>query len=193
MDATWSPFQDGGWVYYQGAGYMWVSSYPWGWMPYRYGNWAFVPGFGWVWQPGYWNSWYGNSWYGIPHVVNPPVRTKVPTPPVRGHQTVMVGLGLAANPAAGAPRRLTINPGSAGIGVPRGSVRHLDHIAKTMDRTSRPVVVATAPPVSTATPTTGFRKSSTSTSTSTRGGSSPGMAPIGAPHRSSAPPSSRPH
>jgi Family of unknown function (DUF6600) len=188
IDAAWSPFQDGGWAFYPGAGYMWVSGYPWGWMPYNYGNWAFVPGFGWVWQPGYYNP-----WYGIPQVVNPPVRTKVPTPPVRGQQTVMMGLGLAANPAAGAPRRLTINPGSAGFGVPRGSVRHLDHVAKTMDRTSRPVVVATAPPVSSTAPTTGFGTSSTSTSTSTRGGTPTGTTPMGAPHRSTAPPPLRPH
>jgi hypothetical protein len=186
IGANWSPFQDGGWAFYPGAGYMWVSGYPWGWMPYNYGNWAFVPGFGWVWQPGYWNS-----WNGIPRAVNPPVRTKVPTPPVRGHQTVMVGLGLAANPAAGAPRRLTINPGSASFGVPRGSVRHLDRLAKTMDRTSRPVVVATAPPVSTTAPTTGFGTSSSSSPM--RGGTSTGTAPMGAPHRSAAPPPSRPH
>jgi hypothetical protein len=189
IGADWSPFQDGGWAFYPGAGYMWVSGYPWGWMPYNYGNWAFAPGFGWVWQPGYYNP-----WYGIPQVANPPVRTKVPTPPVRGHQTVMVGLGLAANPAAGAPRRLTINPGSAGFGVPRGSVRHLDRVAKTMERTSRPVVVATAPPVSTTATPTGFgtSPSSPSTSPSMRGGTSTGMAPMGSPHRSSAPPS-RPH
>ena len=188
IGANWSPFQDGGWAFYPGSGYMWVSGYPWGWMPYNYGNWAFVPGLGWAWQPGYYNPWYG---YGIPQVVNPPVRTKVPTPPVRGRQTVMVGLGLAANPAAGAPRRLTINPGSAGFGVPRGSVRHLDHVAKTMDRTSRPVVVATAPPVSTTARSTGFGTSPSSPST--RGGTSTGMAPMGAPHRSSAPPPLRPH
>jgi len=184
IDTAWSPFQDGGWAFYPGAGYMWVSGYPWGWMPYNYGNWAFVPGFGWVWQPGYYNP-----WYGIPQVANPPVRTKVPTPPVRGHQTVMVGRGLAANPAAGAPRRLTINPGSAGFGVPRGSVRHLDHVAKTMDRTSRPVVVATAPPVSTTARSTGFGTSPSSLST--RGGT--GIAPMGAPQRSYAPPPVRPH
>lgn len=189
IDAAWSPFQDGGWAFYPGAGYMWVSGYPWGWMPYNYGNWAFVPGFGWVWQPGYYNP-----WYGIPQVVNPPVRAKVPTPPVRGHQTVMVGQGLAANPALGTPSRLTINPGSAGFGVPRGSVRHLDHLAKTMDRTSRPVVVATAPPVSTTATPTGVGTSSRSPSSpSMRGGTSSGMAPMGAPHRSSAPPPSRPH
>jgi len=188
LGANWSPFQDGGWAFYPGAGYMWVSGYPWGWMPYNYGNWAFAPGFGWVWQPGGFSPWYG---YGIPQVVNPPVRTKVPTPPVRGHQTVMVGLGLAANPGLGTPRRLTINPGSAGFGVPRGSVRHLDRLAKTMDRTSRPVVVSSAPPVRATAPTTGFGTSPTLTST--RGGTSTGTAPMGSPHRSAAPPPPRPH
>lgn len=131
--ASWSPFQDGAWAFYPGAGYMWVSGYPWGWMPSNYGNWVFVPGYGWVWQPGYFNT-----YSGIPRLVNPPVRTKVLTPPTSGHQTVMVGLGLTANPAGGLPRHLTIHPGSAGFGVPRGSVRHLDHVAKTMEHSSHP-------------------------------------------------------
>jgi len=183
IGANWSPFQDGGWAFYPGAGYMWVSGYPWGWMPYNYGNWAFVPGFGWVWQPGSWNS-----WYGVPQVVNAPVRTKLPTPPVIGHQTVMVGRGLSANPATGAPHHLTINPDSAGFGVPRGSVRHLDRVAKTMAQTSRPIVVATAPPPSTTTPTTGFGTGPTSI----RNGTSTGMAPLGGSHRSTGPPP-RPH
>jgi hypothetical protein len=188
IGANWSPFQDGGWAFYPGAGYMWVSGYPWGWMPYRYGNWAFVPGFGWVWQPGYWNS-----WYAIPQVVNPPVRTKVPTAPASGHKTVMVGLGLAANPAAGAPRRLTINPDSAGFGVPRGSVNHLDRLSKTMVRTSRPVVTATVRPVPAAAPASGFGGSSgPGSSGPLTGGTSTGM--TGATHRSAAPPPpTRPH
>ncbi len=183
LGANWSPFQDGGWAFYPGAGYMWVSGYPWGWMPYNYGNWAFAPGFGWVWQPGYWNA-----WNGIPQVVNPPVSTKVPTAPASGHQTVMVGLGLTANPATGAPRRLTINPGAASFGVPRGSVRHLDRLAKTMKQTSRPVVVATVRPVPATAPATSFGTGSTSM----REGTSTGMAPLGAPHRSTAP-TARPH
>jgi hypothetical protein len=180
IGANWSPFQDGAWAFYPGGGYMWVSGYPWGWMPYNYGSWVFAPGYGWIWQPGYFNY-----YSGIPRVVNPPVRTKVPTPPTRGHQTVLVGLGLTANPALGAPHRLTINPDSAGFGVPRGSVRHLDHVAKTMEHTSRPVTVATAPPVPAAPPAPVFGR----TSGPARGG----MAPVGAPHRSSPPPPSRPH
>jgi hypothetical protein len=35
IGADWSPFQDGGWAFYPGSGYMWVSGYPWGWMPYH--------------------------------------------------------------------------------------------------------------------------------------------------------------
>jgi hypothetical protein len=141
--ANWSPFQDGGWAFYPGAGYMWISGYPWGWMPYRYGNWVMAPGFGWVWQPGNWNS-----YYAVPRVVNAPVTTKLPVPPSSGNKTVMVGRGLATNPAAGTVRVLTITPGSAGFGVPRGSVDHLNNVAKKVDHTSRPVVVSTAPPVS---------------------------------------------
>lgn len=181
IGSNWDPFLDGAWAFYPGAGYMWVSGYPWGWMPYNYGNWAFVPGYGWVWQPGYFN-YYG----GIPQVVNPPVRTKVPTPPTRGHQTVLVGRGLTANPV-GAPRHLTIDPGSAGIGVPRGSVRHLDHVARTMTQTSRPVTVATVPPPSTSSSNAGFG----TRSPSMRGGSPMGTVPMAPPHRSAAP--SRPH
>src|SRR5208282_4772019 len=182
MDASWSPFQDGGWAFYPGAGYMWVSGYPWGWMPYNYGNWAFAPVYGWVWQPGNWNS-----WNALPRMVNAPVTTKVPTAPASGQQPVMVGLGLGANPAGDAPRRLTIKPGSAGFGVPRGSVSHLDRLAKTMERTSRPVVVSTVRPVSAMQPATGFgiRPSSGPM----RGGISTGTA---SPHTSTAP-SPRPH
>ncbi len=183
IGANWSPFQDGGWAFYPGAGYMWVSGYPWGWMPFNYGNWAFAPGYGYVWQPGNWNT-----FSGVPRVVNAPVRMTAPAVPTAGRQTVMVGLGLAANPADGAPPRLTIRPDSAGFGVPRGSVNHLDRLAKTMDRTSRPIVASTVrpePPAPALAPETGF---------GTRGNTSPGMAsaptgiaPAGTPHRAGSP------
>ncbi len=178
IGANWSPFQDGGWAFYPGVGYMWVSGYPWGWMPYNYGNWAFAPIYGWVWQPGNWNS-----WNAFPMVMNAPVKTIVPTAPASGHQTVMVGLGLTANPAEGAPRRLTINPGSASFGVPRGSVSHLDRLAKTMERTSRPVVVSTVRPVPAPAPTSGFGTSPVPM----RGGTSTGPASTASPRRSTAP------
>ena len=138
MDASWNPFMDGAWAWYPGIGYMWVSGYPWGWMPYYYGNWGFYPGYGWAWQPGNWNS-----WYGMPRVLNASAKANIPTAPVSGHQTVMVGKGLTTHPAIAS--RLTINPGSAGFGVPR-SVLHLDRVARTMERTSAPVRVSPQPP-----------------------------------------------
>ena len=151
IGAGWNPFQAGGFAYYPGAGYLWVSGYPWGWMPFNYGAWAMAPGFGWVWQPGNFNS-----WNALPMVVNAPAGMVIPTAPTSGHQTVMVGLGLAAYPANESPTRLTIHPNSAGFGVPRGSVDRLDRFAKTMQRTSRPVEVSTIQPVSAMRSASGF-------------------------------------
>jgi len=182
-DASWNPLMDGGWAWYPGAGYMWVSAYPWGWMPYRYGNWNYAPGYGWFWQPGAWGS-----WHPTPALLNVPARTNVPAAPVSGHETVMVGKGLTGNPV-GAPHKLTITPGSAGFGVPRGSVRHLDRVAKTVAHSSQPVVVATQPPppppvnTGVGVPTTVPMRSGPSS-----------MSTMPAPSsRRSAPPPSRPH
>ncbi len=52
VGAGWSPYANGLWAFYPGAGYSWVSPYPWGWLPYHSGSWSFVPGYGWGWQPG---------------------------------------------------------------------------------------------------------------------------------------------
>jgi hypothetical protein len=200
MDASWSPFQDGGWVYYSGAGYMWVSSYPWGWMPYRYGNWAFVSGFGWVWQPGYWNS-----WYGVPRVVNPPRRTAVPVPPVRGAGTVMVGRGLSVSPSGGLQTRVTLAPGSAGLGVPRGTVRDLGRISRDVNRNNRPMDVAAEPRGRIAPPSRPMGGNLGGNSSSGNSGPRPPSStsqpsrvsspPMAAPRTPSAPPmrSSKPH
>ncbi|MGZ4787587.1 MAG: DUF6600 domain-containing protein, partial [Terriglobales bacterium] len=98
VSTMWDPFGDGAWAYYPGAGYMWVSSYPWGWMPYRYGRWVYVPTYGWAWQPGGWNTW--NSY---PVYVNAPATWHHPVPPpVTGAtgSTVIVG-----NPVIGRPLR----------------------------------------------------------------------------------------
>jgi len=187
LDASWNPYMDGGWVWYPGYGYMWVSAYPWGWMPYRYGNWTFLPGYGWVWQPGYWNT-----WYAVPRVVNPPARTVIPQPPVRTRTTVMVGRGLATNPVAGPPRRITIEPGSAGLGVPRGSVRNLDRFSHEVTKRERPVEVKTEPPARTSPPPadvyTGRTTNQTPSSDGSRGTSTPRVTPPSPSPRMSTPP-----
>jgi hypothetical protein len=87
IGAGWDPFMDGGWAWYPGVGYVWVSSYPWGWMPYHYGSWTFLPTYGWAWQP-------GGSWTGLnntPNTTNPPRTFNPPRPPATPvHSFVMV-------------------------------------------------------------------------------------------------------
>jgi hypothetical protein len=119
----WDPFMDGAWAFYPGFGYNFVSAYPWGWMPYHYGNWSFVPGFGWMWQPGGWNNW-GNVPRYTPTTL---ARFRAPVPPTAGTgRTVIVGKGgpVSVRP----PSRLLVNSGSAGMGIPRGSVSNLGHL-----------------------------------------------------------------
>jgi hypothetical protein len=119
----WDPFMDGAWGYYPGFGYMFASAYPWGWMPYRYGNWMFVPSMGWMWQPGGWNS-----WVGVPRYTATTLTRVTPlVPPARGTvKTVYVGRASAVT--AMQPARVTLNAGSAGLGIPRGSINHLNHL-----------------------------------------------------------------
>ena len=90
-DASWSPFSDGGWYFYPGSGWIWVSAYPWGWMPYRYGNWYYISGHGWCWRPGrHWNTW---SSLVVAH--NAPRGYRLPVaPPRTGRRApVVVGRG----------------------------------------------------------------------------------------------------
>jgi hypothetical protein len=118
----WDPFMDGAWSWYPGYGYMFASAYPWGWMPYRYGNWVYVPGFGWMWQPGGWNAWVVVPHYTAPATVHvhPLV---VPTGTVH---TVVVGKGGPVSTPSSP--RLVVNAGSAGLGIPRGSLSNLSHL-----------------------------------------------------------------
>lgn len=119
----WDPFMDGAWGFYPGFGYMYASSYPWGWMPYRYGNWMFVPSFGWMWQPGAWNTWVGVPRYTATTLTH----VTALTPPAAGTvKTVVVGRGATA--AAMQPSRMTLTAGTAGLGVPRGSLSNLNHL-----------------------------------------------------------------
>jgi hypothetical protein len=119
----WDPFMDGAWSFYPGYGYMFASAYPWGWMPYRYGNWAFVPGFGWMWQPGNWNN-----WGTVPHITGTtPVHFHALAAPSTGTvKTVAVGRGGTVSTMA--PSRMVLNAGSAGMGIPRGSLGNLGHL-----------------------------------------------------------------
>ena len=125
----WDPFMDGAWSFYPGYGYMFASAYPWGWMPYRYGNWAFVPGFGWMWQPGNWNNW--GTVQRVTGTI--PAHFHALVAPSTGTvKTVAVGRGGAVSTMP--PSRLVLNAGSAGMGIPRGSLGNLGHLNRQVAR-----------------------------------------------------------
>jgi hypothetical protein len=117
----WDPFMDGAWGFYPGFGYMFASAYPWGWMPYRYGNWLFVPGMGWMWQPGGWNT-----WLAVPHYTPTTLaRVNLVAPTAGTTRTVVVGRAATSSAFSS---RMVVNKGSAGMGIPRGSVGNLGHL-----------------------------------------------------------------
>jgi hypothetical protein len=118
----WNPFMDGAWSWYPGMGYMWASAYPWGWMPYYYGNWLYAPGLGWGWQPGAFNGWRG----GV-HYVGAAAGFQAPVEPRGTVGTVVVGRGGPVLTSAVATR-VVVNRGSAGMGIPRGSVDGLHRL-----------------------------------------------------------------
>jgi hypothetical protein len=127
--AGWDPFMDGMWLYSAGYGYGWVSSYPWGWVPYHYGQWMYVQGYGWAWQPT--GSWAG--WNNTPRVMNPPHRFATPQPPPTPGRTVMVRRG----PTTMTERtsgEVVISRGSAGMGIPRGSIRDMGHVSAEVEK-----------------------------------------------------------
>lgn len=125
----WDPFMNGAWGFYPGFGYMYASAYPWGWLPYRYGTWMFVPGFGWGWQPGGWGSWVNTPVYRPTTLVHV---TPLVAPTV-GTKTVVVG--KAATNAPMMASRYTVNAGSAGMGIPRGSLGNMNHLNRQVTKT----------------------------------------------------------
>jgi len=119
----WDPFMNGAWSWYPGYGYMFASAYPWGWMPYRYGSWMSVPGMGWMWQPGG----YG-SWLTVPRFAGTmPANFHPLVAPAAGTVKTVV-VGRVGTTSAMLPSRLVLNAGSAGLGIPRGSLQNLHQL-----------------------------------------------------------------
>ena len=87
--AAFDPFANGVWAWYPGAGYSWVSPYPWGWTPFHYGSWNYCSNGGWGWRP-------GGQWTGIANyqtALNPTTCHSCPRPPrapVTGQSTLVV-------------------------------------------------------------------------------------------------------
>ena len=129
--AAWDPFANGTWAWYQGAGYSWVSPYPWGWTPYHSGSWAYCDNVGWGWMPG--GGWNGlNNVAGLSAAQNTvagaPVRIPhTPTQPPLPHGASLIPVNnkpLAASEIA-SPTSFVFRKDSAGLGVPRETLGHL--------------------------------------------------------------------
>ena len=130
VSAGWSPYSNGAWAFYPGAGYSWVSPYPWAWTPYHYGSWSMCPGVGWGWQP-------GGTWNGINNVAVSSGTGNGAAGPIRFHPPSTV-------PQPGAPTLTLVNErplvrnevasgdsfvfrkDSAGLGIPRDTLGKLD-------------------------------------------------------------------
>jgi hypothetical protein len=143
--AGWDPFMNGAWAYYPGAGYGWVSGYPWGWMPYYSGAWDFVPGYGWMWQPG--GLWGGLG--GFPLILNAPVNFVLPRAPnLPGQRITAVNRTSVPAGTAGSSDKVSVSRNSAGLGIPRGGVKDLSSLSQTVQehgvaiaRVSNPSIV----------------------------------------------------
>jgi ferric-dicitrate binding protein FerR (iron transport regulator) len=135
--AGWSPYGNGMWALYPGAGYSWVSPYPWGWLPYHSGNWSFYPGYGWGWQPGGTFNGLNNVASGggaagglVGTTVHSPVRAASLVAPKAGAGSLVLAnttpMVFSKEDRAG---NFVFQKNSAGLGVPRGSLGSLNKIS----------------------------------------------------------------
>jgi hypothetical protein len=147
--ASWSPYANGLWAAYPGAGYSWVSPYPWGWLPYHSGSWMQCPGVGWGWQP-------GNNWQGLNNVTASTFgpgagslpgtgslnasRSGTSLLPVRPPLTSRSQSLVVSNSAPlviskeKQPGQFVFERNSAGMGVPRGTLGDLNKISSSVER-----------------------------------------------------------
>jgi hypothetical protein len=164
VGAGWSPYCNGVWAMYPGAGYSWVSPYPWGWLPYHSGTWSFFPGYGWGWQP-------GGAWNGLNNVgmnggtiaaggvpanglgknpIHTPLRSATPPPAPAATGATRQSLVMSNEKPIVFSRQdqagnFVFQKDSAGLGVPRGSLGNLNHVANDVGRhgsASMPVYAA---------------------------------------------------
>ena len=153
VSAAWDPYSNGAWSWYPGAGYTWVSPYPWGWTPYHYGSWNFCPGVGWGWQPG--GSWYGLNNGAALMAVAPgggaigprPIGHPIHPPGPGGPTTVAVSARPLVHSGVDAASSFVFRRDSAGLGIPRdglGNLNRFSHEAFRHGSASAPVYM-TAP------------------------------------------------
>jgi len=171
--AAWDPYSNGAWAWYQGAGYSWVSPYPWGWTPYHYGSWSFCQGTGWGWQPG--GTWNGlnnamaiASTGGLGHVPLRPVG-----PPRTGEPTLtLVDQKPLVRSEVASGDSFVFRKDSAGMGIPRDGMGKLDKFSqRAVDRGTATTPIYMSVPTSAS--ANGRPANSTMAATSLHRGSAP--------------------
>jgi hypothetical protein len=140
--ASWDPYANGTWAWYGGAGYSWVSPYPWAWTPYHSGTWSNCGNAGWGWMP-------GGSWYGVNNVYptstptgggsggsalpRGPVRAPhLPAHPPSPKDPTLIAVNSKPVPTsgiAGPSKSFVFQKDSAGLGVPRDGLGKLDRFS----------------------------------------------------------------
>jgi hypothetical protein len=124
--AAWEPYANGSWAWYQGAGYSWVSPYPWGWMPYHSGEWSFCPGTGWGWMPG--GSWMGLNNIAAASQAGKPIHAPImpSRPPLLGELTLKAANAKPLVRSEATPDSFLFRRDSAGLGIPRDELGKLE-------------------------------------------------------------------
>jgi len=131
--AGWDPYGSGAVAWYQGAGYSWVSPYPWGWTPYHSGTWSYCQGTGWGWMPG--GSWQGlNNMAAVTSTASPNIPIKRPilllNPPKAGESTLK-GVNLTSLVRSEVTSdSFVFRKDSAGLGIPRDELGKLDKFSE---------------------------------------------------------------
>ncbi len=143
--ASFDPFANGMYAWYPGAGYSWVSPYPWGWLPFHTGSWQQCGNAGWAWQPG--GSFVGLSntvLRKLPKGVTGP--TPLPKPPAAGHPT-LVPVNTRPLTASGLTNEQSFlfRTDSAGLGVPRHTFGKLGSMSSSALRTGSATAAVSAP------------------------------------------------
>jgi hypothetical protein len=74
VDAGWSPYRNGHWIWVDPWGWTWVEDEPWGYAPFHYGRWVYYDNY-WGWAPGpiyvrpYYSpalvAWFGGPGWGV--------------------------------------------------------------------------------------------------------------------------------
>lgn len=128
--AGWNPYSNGAYAWYQGAGYSWVSPYPWGWTPYHYGSWSYCDGTGWGWQP-------GGTWNGLNNTLSMMSRLGsgmplVPVHPPKAGEPALTPVNLKplVKSEMTSAESFEFRKDSAGLGIPRDGMGKLEKLSR---------------------------------------------------------------